>query len=608
MRFFTICAKNYLPYAIALGQQIQKLEKKGTSFEIFLADRVSGFVPEDVPFKVTPLQDVGLVDEAGMITRYNITELNTAIKPYCFLKLLRESDEPVVYMDPDTYPVTALTEVRDALQTHNAVLTPHTLTPIEIGPFRSEEFSRLGIYNLGFLGLAKSQEVMDFLVWWAEKLERQCVIDIPRGVFVDQKWADHLPAYVDGVKILRHPGYNVAYWNLMNRRVTKDEKGKYSVRGEPLKFFHFSGLPRDEKSTAISTRHDVFSKNSMPALGELLDEYREAVKAADTNEFSALQFSYFLSPDGATNLHAPELKGETEAVLREPGTYLPARQFWSFDEYVEFKLTKAREIQSRREHEHELARSSDHIVKFDGYDFVLGRSGVFRSSYDYAYEKDAVGNLIPNWREHVALEGGYCNRIRAAVHLFFQEFQPKFDADIYMTEQATALYQWMGERFPNRQGSEYLGEEHGLGKIVNGLRNENVEALTFDDEQFDYILSLDVFEHVAFHEPALREMYRTLRPGGTFIFGVPPNGMNEYEHVIRAELIDGEVVHHMEPEYHGNPVDEDGALCFRYYGWKLLDELREIGFANSYVLEYWSDTFGYLGPDQLLFVAEKPRA
>jgi hypothetical protein len=62
----------------------------------------------------------------------------------------------------------------------------------------------------------------------------------------------------------------------------------------------------------------------------------------------------------------------------------------------------------------------------------------------------------------------------------------------------------------------------------------------------------------------------------------------------------------MPVEYHGNPVDpEGGELCFRYFGWDMLDSLRDIGFKGVRCLAYWSEQQGYLGREQYLFIATK---
>jgi len=94
-----------------------------------------------------------------------------------------------------------------------------------------------------------------------------------------------------------------------------------------------------------------------------------------------------------------------------------------------------------------------------------------------------------------------------------------------------------------------------------------------------------------------------------FLFTVP-FASDSLPDIVRAALTaDGSIVNHLPPEYHGNPVDpEGGALCFRYFGWQLLDELRSIGFVRVRVLAYWSEYQGYLGKEQYLFIAHKPRS
>lgn len=51
----------------------------------------------------------------------------------------------------------------------------------------------------------------------------------------------------------------------------------------------------------------------------------------------------------------------------------------------------------------------------------------------------------------------------------------------------------------------------------------DVLAMPFENERFDVILLLDVFEHLAFEKQpaALREIYRVLKPGGHFVASIP---------------------------------------------------------------------------------------
>jgi SAM-dependent methyltransferase len=142
--------------------------------------------------------------------------------------------------------------------------------------------------------------------------------------------------------------------------------------------------------------------------------------------------------------------------------------------------------------------------------------------------------------------------------------------------------------------------------VKDGLRNEDMTALTFPDNSFDFILSFDVMEHVADDIAALREVHRCLKPGGTFMFTAPFK-KDRTEKLVRArKLPDGSLEHLLPPEYHGNPVDPNGSLCFRYFAWDLLDDMKKTGFMDPYALNYWSRDFAYLGGEQFIFIGTKP--
>ena len=81
------------------------------------------------------------------------------------------------------------------------VLTPHLTAPIDDRAAPNErEILLSGIYNLGFLGLAFNERTLPFLDWWPRRLYRECLHEVERGLFVDQRWMDFAPAFLPSAR------------------------------------------------------------------------------------------------------------------------------------------------------------------------------------------------------------------------------------------------------------------------------------------------------------------------------------------------------------------------------------------------------------------------
>ena len=155
------------------------------------------------------------------------------------------------------------------------------------------------------------------------------------------------------------------------------------------------------------------------------------------------------------------------------------------------------------------------------------------------------------------------------------------------------------------EGSEYLenGTRLGQGNSA-GLRNEDLTKLSFP-ERFDVILTFDVMEHIADYPAAIVECVRVLRPGGKMLFSVPFDTRAGHNRIRARVRADGTMEHLLPPEYHGHPRNSKGSLCFQHFGWEMLQQMSEAGFSRVSALCYYSREYGYLGREQIQFLAEK---
>ena len=249
MEIFTICSANYIDKAYCLYKSIKDFNKD-FRFNLFLCEitkvknikkvfkEANVYYLNDIYYQVKNIEEI--------VSKYNITELNTCIKAKCFKFLFKEKTK-VLYIDPDIEVFDELSDLNQYLDDYEALLTPHLLTPYDdlLKPSNIDILSS-GTNNFGFLGLKKSEDTERFLKWWDKQLYENCFNDTSIGVFTDQKFGEFIPSFIKNVFVIKQPNYNVAYWNLHERNITKEGE-HYFVNGEKLKFFHFSGLPQDLK-------------------------------------------------------------------------------------------------------------------------------------------------------------------------------------------------------------------------------------------------------------------------------------------------------------------------------------------------------------------------
>lgn len=223
---------------------------------------------------------------------------------------------------------------------------------------------------------------------------------------------------------------------------------------------------------------------------------------------------------------------------------------------------------------------------------------------------------VPNTPDVIFRERLFCpecestNRNRAMFFAIQKFVKNKKGLKIYCYEQITLFYDWLQNWYGKDNtviGSEFIGENLSSGTIVDKIRHEDALNLSFEDESLDFIISNDVYEHVPDINKALEEAYRVLKKDGYLLFTIPffPD---KDETVVRAKIENGELIHLMEKEIHGNPLSKEGSLAFYNFGWDIMEMQKRAGFGDSYILTILDEKFGHIDYQPvLIFVAKKER-
>ena len=298
----TVVARNYLAQARVLARTFLG-HHPGGRVVVLVLDAPGEGLRDDEPFEVVVPTALFPPDQQRELRRmtaiYNVMELATALKPFLLRHLLAAGAPSVTYLDPDIEVFAPLDDVAGAAERHGIVLTPHRLTPVPADGRQPDERAFLvsGAYNLGFVAVGPAGA--GFLDWWADRCGRDCLHDVPDGLFVDQRWVDVAAAYFPPL-VLRDPGLNVAYWNVDERPIEATPGGGHRAGGAPLRFLHYSGYDPDagHQLTRYHEGRPRVLLSEDPALRALCAAYGERLRAEGWDECRKLDYGLAFAANG----------------------------------------------------------------------------------------------------------------------------------------------------------------------------------------------------------------------------------------------------------------------------------------------------------------------
>lgn len=319
---YTSVTCNYIPKARVLAESVKRFHPEFV-FHLVLVDEIPAwFRVEDEPFDaVIAFEDLGIPNSDQWLFKHSVVEACTGVKGFALEKLLSRRDcLAVIYFDPDIVVMSRIEALLRDLEKYSVLLTPHLTEPEKtLEAIYDNEFSVLqhGIYNLGFLAVRNSKDGRRFAQWWRDRLHDFCYDDIPRGLFTDQRWADLAPAYFNDVHVLRGPEYNVCTWNLTHRKVEGTFRTGFKVNGQPLAFYHFSGLDSGAQAAML----DKYGAK-MPALQELRKWYLAECELKGQSTLGSLPWCHsdFDNGEPVTALHRQRYRdrGDLQSAFPHP--------------------------------------------------------------------------------------------------------------------------------------------------------------------------------------------------------------------------------------------------------------------------------------------------
>jgi glycosyltransferase involved in cell wall biosynthesis len=369
----TIIAGNYLAQARVLANSFRSFHPEAAFFALIIDD-ADAILSKEEPFTVVRLSELEIPSLDLLCSRYTVRELCTAVKPALLAYLLEQQKrEKVLFLDPDILVTASLAPLFDALETADIIVTPHATTPIprEIKP-NERDVLRVGAYNLGFIGIKGNDTTHQALRWWDNRLSDGCYEKPEDGLFFDQKWTDLLSGYLDNISVIRDCGYNMAYWNLHERNLSK-EHDAYFVNGQPLRFYHFSGFLPEKPGTL--TKYDTTHTLDNQALGQLHAHYARLLREAGYDTYR--HFPYTPQPvaaiPGAATVSTPSASEPTRISFAERRhSWKPYQRFCRLMRTImgQRLFMRVRHLLRTLEHPRELARAFSHATgaqKYPGF-------------------------------------------------------------------------------------------------------------------------------------------------------------------------------------------------------------------------------------------------
>ncbi len=242
--FCTNFDKNYLIRGLSLYQSLLN-NINNFSLWIFCMDEESYSILKKLNLDHAKLISLREFEDEELLKikkERTIKEYYATCKPATIIYTLKHSEaKQVSFIDADMYFFAPLDEIYEEMNKASIGIIPHRFHQ------DSKAANEKGVYNAGMVIFKRDDNAEKCLSWWDRSCRDWCYDRCEENRFADQFYINEFSKKFSGVSTVRHPGINVAYWNVDNYIFYKksgliygqDKKTKEDFR---LIMYHFSGV------------------------------------------------------------------------------------------------------------------------------------------------------------------------------------------------------------------------------------------------------------------------------------------------------------------------------------------------------------------------------
>ena len=179
IHLFTSITANYIPKARVLAYSAKKFNPE-VKFHLVLCDLIpDSVVVEEEPFdSIIMIEELGIPNLKSWLFKHNIIEMCTGVKGIAFEWILDQYGcEKLLFFDPDIVILSPLDTLIQKLDRYSILLTSHQTVPEtnwEAIIDNEIHSLKVGVFNLGFLGIRNCENGRRFLEWWRDRCLAFC--------------------------------------------------------------------------------------------------------------------------------------------------------------------------------------------------------------------------------------------------------------------------------------------------------------------------------------------------------------------------------------------------------------------------------------------------